>query len=156
MRARWVLLAVAFRTNPNASVFLLSVSATANPLGAWRNYALDATKDGTTPTGNWADFPALGVDASALYLTANMFAFGGGFQYAKIRVVPKAGPYSGGAGAVLRFREDEERGQQHGVHHPALPHLRRAAGRIPGELALSVRERADAVADRESDRGAHA
>ena len=94
--ARWVLLAVAFRTNPNASVFLLSVSATANPLGQWRNYALDAMKDGTTSTGNWADFPALGVDAHALYLTANMFAFGGGFQYAKIRIVPKAGPYSGG------------------------------------------------------------
>ena len=79
--ARWVLLAVAFRTNPNASVFLPSVSATANPLGQWRNYALDATKDGTTSTGNWADFPALGVDAHALYLTANMFAFAGGFQY---------------------------------------------------------------------------
>lgn len=94
--ARWVLLAVAFRTNPNASVFLLSVSATSSPTGIWRNYVLDATKDGATATGNWADFPGLGVDAHAVYLTANMFAFGGGFQYAKIRVVPKAGPYSGG------------------------------------------------------------
>ena len=101
--ARWVLLAAAFRTNPNASVFLLSVSASANPLGAWRNYVLDATKDGSTQTGNWADFPALGVDAHALYLTANMFAFGGGFQYAKIRVVPKAGPYSGGPAPFFDF-----------------------------------------------------
>ena len=101
--ARWVLLAVAFKTNPNTSVFLLSVSATSNPLGVWRNYSLDATKDGVTPTGNWADFPALGVDASALYLTANMFAFGGGFQYAKIRVVPKAGPYCGGAATYFDF-----------------------------------------------------
>jgi hypothetical protein len=101
--ARWVLLAVAFKTNPNTSVFLLSVSATANPLGVWRNYALDATKDGVTPTGNWADFPALGVDASALYLTANMFAFNGGFQYSKIRVVPKAGPYSGGPATYFDF-----------------------------------------------------
>ena len=55
------------------------------------------------PTNNWADFPAIGVDNQALYITSNMFAFGGGFQYSKIRVVPKAGPYAGGAGAVLRF-----------------------------------------------------
>src|SRR5207247_1320390 len=39
--ARWVLLAVAFRNNPNKSVFLLSVSATSDPLGQWRNYVLD-------------------------------------------------------------------------------------------------------------------
>jgi len=101
--ARWVLLAAAFRTNPNASVFLLSVSASANPLGAWRNYVFDATKDGSTQTGNWADFPGLGVDAHALYLTANMFTFGGNFQYAKIRVVPKAGPYSGGPAPFFDF-----------------------------------------------------
>jgi len=101
--ARWVLLAAAFRSNPNASVFLLSVSASANPLGTWRNYVFDATKDGSTQTGNWADFPGLGVDAQALYFTGNMFAFGGGFQYAKIRVVPKAGPYSGGTAPFFDF-----------------------------------------------------
>jgi hypothetical protein len=50
-------------------------------------------KDGTTSTTNWADFPALGVDNKALYITSNQFAFGGNFQYAKIRVIPKvAGP----------------------------------------------------------------
>lgn len=93
---RWVLLAVAVQNSPKRSLHLLSVSASSNPLGPWRNYALDAMKDGTTATNNWADYPALGVDNQALYITSNMFAFGGGFQYAKIRVVPKAGPYSGG------------------------------------------------------------
>jgi hypothetical protein len=101
--ARWVLLAVAFRQNPNQSVFLLSVSATSNPLGAWRNYSFDAMKDGSTQTNNWADFPGLGVDAHAFYFTANMFSFGGNFQYAKIRVVPKAGPYSGGPAPFWDF-----------------------------------------------------
>jgi hypothetical protein len=100
---RWVLLAVAFSTNPNKSWFLLSVSTTANPLGVWKNYALDAGKDGNTPTSNWADYPGLGVDNKALYITANMFKFGGGFQYAKIRVIPKAGPYSGGAAPYFDF-----------------------------------------------------
>jgi len=100
---RWVVLAVAFSTSPQKSVFLLSVSATANPLGVWRNYSFDAMRDGATPTNNWADFPGLGVDAQALYFTSNMFAFSGGFQYAKIRVVPKAGPYSGAAAPFVDF-----------------------------------------------------
>lgn len=100
---RWVLLAVAVAQNPNKSVYLLSVSSTTNPLGPWRNYSLNAMNDGSTATTNWADFPALGVDANNLYLTSNQFAFGGGFQYAKIRVVPKAGPYSGGPATFFDF-----------------------------------------------------
>jgi hypothetical protein len=100
---RWVLLAVAFAESPNRSVFLLSVSTGSDPLGGWRNYSLDAMVDGSTATTNWADYPGLGVDNHALYLTANMFAFNGGFKYAKLRVVPKAGPYSGGAAPFTDF-----------------------------------------------------
>jgi hypothetical protein len=100
---RWVLLAVAVSEQPKKSLYLLSISATADPLGGWRNYALDAMVDGTTATNNWADFPALGVDNNALYITSNQFAFGGAFQYAKIRVVPKAGLYSGGAASFVDF-----------------------------------------------------
>lgn len=93
---RYVLLAVAVNNATRRSWFLLSVSRTADPLGGWRNYALDARRDGSRLTNNWADYPAIGVDAHALYITANMFAFNGGFRYAKVRVVPKRGPYSGG------------------------------------------------------------
>ncbi|MEZ5354887.1 MAG: hypothetical protein R2762_19810 [Bryobacteraceae bacterium] len=100
---RWVLLAVAFRTNPNRSVFLLSVSTSPNPMGTWRNYSFDAMVDGSTATSNWADFPALGVDNQAIYITANMFAFQGGFRHSKIRVIPKAGPYSGSAAPFFDF-----------------------------------------------------
>ena len=100
---RWVVLAVATRSNTQDSLFLLSVSATSDPGGSWRNYKLDAALDGNKKTSNWADFPALGVDSNALYLTANMFAFGGNFQYVKVRVVPKTGPYSGGAAPYFDF-----------------------------------------------------
>jgi hypothetical protein len=79
------------------------VSNSADPLGPWRNYRFDAMLDGSTPTNNWADFPALGVDNQAIYVTANMFQFDGGFKYAKIRVIPKAGPYSGGAAPYFDF-----------------------------------------------------
>jgi hypothetical protein len=92
---RWVLLAVAIQNTPKKSLYLLSISDTANPLGPWKNFALDAMKDGTTSTSNWADYPSLGVDNQALYVTSNQFAFGGAFQYAKLRVIPKARPYAG-------------------------------------------------------------
>jgi hypothetical protein len=92
---RWVLLAVAVNNSAKTSVHLLSISRTADPAGGWLNYNFDAKLNGATATNNWADFPALGVDSHALYITSNMFAFGGGFAYAKIRVVPKAGPYAG-------------------------------------------------------------
>lgn len=100
---RWVLLAVGVQKSPRRSVYLLSISNTANPLGPWRNYSLNAMVDGATPSSNWADFPGLGVDNQALYVTSNQFAFDGGFQYAKIRVIPKAGPYSGGAAPFFDF-----------------------------------------------------
>lgn len=93
---RWVLLADALGPGAHDSFFLLSISKTANPAGQWWNYKLDASKDGTTSTLNWADFPGLGVDNQALYITANMFKFGGGFAYVKLRVIPKAAPYAGG------------------------------------------------------------
>jgi hypothetical protein len=84
------------------SYFLLSISKTSDPLGQWWNYKIDATVDGAKQTFNWADYPSLGVDAQALYVTANMFQFDNEFAYAKIRVIPKDGPYSGGA---VKFRD---------------------------------------------------
>ncbi|MEO5734035.1 MAG: hypothetical protein ABIQ87_10125, partial [Rubrivivax sp.] len=100
---RWVLLAVAVSNSPKASLHLLSVSTTSDPTGPWRNYRFNAMLDGNAATNNWADYPALGVDNQAIYVTSNMFAFGGGFQYSKIRVIPKAGPYAGGGAPYFDF-----------------------------------------------------
>jgi hypothetical protein len=93
---RWVLVAAALGIGQDRSWFLVSVSKTANPLGGWWNFALDAMLDGGKATNNWGDYPAVGVDTGSLYLTANMFRFGGSFQYAKIRILPKNPLYSGG------------------------------------------------------------
>jgi hypothetical protein len=102
---RWFLLAVALPSDPASqqSFFLLSVSQTADPLGAWWNYKLDATLDGQTATTNWADYPSLGVDNTALYITANMFKFNGGYQYAKVRVLPKTPLLTGAAATWWDF-----------------------------------------------------
>jgi len=94
---RWILVAAAINPAQKRSWFLLSISKTADPAAGWYNYALDATLDGDTQTTNWIDYPCLGVDSQAVYLTGNMFRFNGGFSYSKIRVIPKAGPYAGGS-----------------------------------------------------------
>ncbi len=95
---RWIVAAAALGPdNSQISLFLLSVSDTSDPTKTWSNYALDATVDGTVKTNNWGDYPTLGVDDKAIYITANMFVFDGAFAYAKIRIIDKSGPYSGGS-----------------------------------------------------------
>ncbi len=92
-------------TGGNKSFYHLSISQTGDPTGAWYNYQFDATKDGTTSTSNWADFPGLGYDDNAVYITSNQFTFSGGgiFQYAKIRVLSKAQLYAGSSATFTDF-----------------------------------------------------
>ncbi len=53
----------------NANDFLLAVSASSDPTGAWHGFLFQA--DSTT--GYFADFPTLGVDQYALYLAGDFF-----------------------------------------------------------------------------------
>ena len=94
-------------TNPGCTAgvncvshFFLAVSKTANPTTTgsadWFFYGFDATLNGAMATGNWADFPGLGVDQNVVVLTANMFSFSNDvFQYAKVRILNKATLISG-------------------------------------------------------------
>src|SRR5262249_20612515 len=68
---RWVLLAVAVQNSPKKSPYLLSVSNSSNPVGPWRNYALDATKDGNLSPTNSAAFPRPGVGNLPVFLPAH-------------------------------------------------------------------------------------
>jgi hypothetical protein len=73
----------------------IAVSQTTDPTGDWWNYTLDWRVDGSTMTNNWGDFPGLGYDDAAVYVTANQYN-GSGFKYAKIRVLDKSQLYTGG------------------------------------------------------------
>jgi hypothetical protein len=94
---KFILAATAFNDS-NRAWFVISVSQTPDPAGKWWNYALDAGANGDTNPGTplWADYPGLGLDAAAVYLTANMFQFGGPFQYVKLRILDKTPLYTGG------------------------------------------------------------
>lgn len=101
---RWIVVAVARRDTPRGSWIMLGVSQTANPAGAYWVWALDATRNGSTPTNNWADYPMLGFDTQGIYIVSNMFQFGGGFQYCKLRILNKAEVYAGGIGPSHTIR----------------------------------------------------
>jgi hypothetical protein len=75
------------------STLLLAVFNSDDLSAGWWVYALDATLDGTTPTNNWCDYPQVGFDAQAVYLSCNMFSFPSGlgaFQESKVRVLLKS------------------------------------------------------------------
>jgi len=84
----------------------IAVSQTANPTGAWNIYQLPVQNNGTqgTPDHGCAggfclgDYPHIGADAHAIFLTTNEFAvFGGGFYGAQIYAISKQALASGAA-----------------------------------------------------------
>lgn len=92
---RWCVVSAARGSNPNSSYLMVGVSKTADSAGSWWVYRLDATKDGSTSTSNWGDYPMVGFDGQCFYIACNMFAFNGGFQYCKLRILYKNQLYNG-------------------------------------------------------------
>ena len=84
----------------------IAVSQTADPTGAWNIYRLPVQNNGTdgTPDHGCAggfclgDYPHIGADANAIFLTTNEFAlFGDGFNGAQIYAISKQALASGAA-----------------------------------------------------------
>jgi hypothetical protein len=90
--ARFWVLAVSENDNPNRSSILVAVSAANDVTQGWLEYWTDATLDGPNSTSNWCDYPHLGMDADAVYISCNQISFPrtgnnpGSFQYAKVRI----------------------------------------------------------------------
>lgn len=100
---RWIMVWLQLNDNTQTANYLVSVSDDNNPLGTWYNWALPSNVNGTTPSGNWADYQGVGFDEQALYFTSNQFAFTGGFNYVKVRVMPKAQFYNNDAGPITWY-----------------------------------------------------
>lgn len=65
--------AAAEQTGPNAYL-LLAVSDDDNPVGTWAKYRFNVTSFG----GDFIDFPNLGIDSQAYYITGDFFSSPGG------------------------------------------------------------------------------
>jgi len=80
--------------NENSSTltayFLVSISDDDNPLGIWFNWAIPANVYGSTNSGTWQDYPGLGYDSQAYYITGRHFGFVSGYFGNAVRIIPKA------------------------------------------------------------------
>lgn len=90
----YILLCLAFNPHAKRSWIFFSVSKTSDPLGNWAFWPLDMGLNNLSRAAVFADFPGLGYDSKAIYLTANMLDISGNFKYAKIRVLKKSQVYS--------------------------------------------------------------
>jgi subtilisin-like proprotein convertase family protein len=102
---RFVVVAVdqtdtAFGGSANTSRLLVAVSDDSNPNGTWFYHAIDARVP-VNGAEHAAEFPAVGLDAQALYVTGGLFAFGSrSYGGSRLWIVDKAPLYSGGQAAV--------------------------------------------------------
>jgi hypothetical protein len=98
---RWILLTVAIDNANQRAWYLISTSFSSDPTGSWCLAALDSTVDGSNLTSNWADFPGLGVDSQAIYITSNQVPFGGNSAgYSKLRILGKSQFYNNTCGSI--------------------------------------------------------
>ena len=87
---RWIMVWDNQNNSTLTAYFLVSVSDDDNPLGVWFNWALPANVFGSTNSGTWQDYPGLGYDAQAYYITGRHFGFVSGYFGNAVRVLPKA------------------------------------------------------------------
>ncbi|MFN0131438.1 MAG: immunoglobulin domain-containing protein [Phycisphaerales bacterium] len=99
---RWFVTAITF-TEPNRIMIAVSSGATITAQSNFSFYFF--VQDQVTPAGNagqLADYASLGIDASALYIGADMFS--GGFVNTSAWVVRKSSVTSGGPIVATAFR----------------------------------------------------
>lgn len=97
---RWIMVWLQQDDNTLTGTHLVSVSDDSIPTGTWYNWALPSTVNGSTSAGNWSDYQGVGFDSQAVYITANQFSFGGGFNYVKLRIIPKSVLYNNPGGPL--------------------------------------------------------
>jgi hypothetical protein len=100
---KWIMVWLDQDNTTQRGYFLISVSDDSIPTGVWYNWALPSNYNGTTNANNWGDYQGVGVDSLAIYITSNQFSFTSGYDYAKIRIIPKSYLYSGVAGQINWF-----------------------------------------------------
>jgi len=86
---RWVIVAEAFQESATIQRVFIAASTTNNPTGTWCIYNFDVPE----PSGDFFDYPMVGMDQDAIIITANIFT---GNTYVRSRMLapPKAALYN--------------------------------------------------------------
>ena len=91
---RFWLTAGALNNSTSQSLVLIALSHSSDATDGWSLSTVDMTLDGSSSTSHACDYPHLGFDTQAIYITCNMFDFplggtGNNFDYGKVRVLAK-------------------------------------------------------------------
>ena len=82
--ARWF--ATSVDNAGGANNFLVAVSSSSDPKGAWTGFAIDSDADDS----HWADFPMMGLNNDVVTISANMFGIAPAATTTGFLVIPKA------------------------------------------------------------------
>ena len=92
---RYVVLALEVYRDSGESWMTFAVSDDGDPNGIWYKYRTWSVIE-SGGEGYWNDYPGLGFDERAWYITANMFGFDSGSNGTLLRIIDKAGVIDGG------------------------------------------------------------
>ncbi len=105
----------------DVSYLLLAVSDDANPMGQWEMHRIDVEDPGQQEDF-FADFPGLGWDADAIYVTMNMFGYETeAHDHLSIITIEKASVLDKDNSTITYFDADRP-GPQHFTMQPAVMH----------------------------------
>ncbi|HEY9207264.1 MAG TPA: hypothetical protein VIO58_15245, partial [Candidatus Methanoperedens sp.] len=88
---RWVITADAFPESPDVQYHFIAVSMTPSALDSFFIYAVNVTFN----SGDFWDYPQLGMDQDSIIITANIFSAAGNFNGADMFAIAKAQLYNG-------------------------------------------------------------
>jgi fibronectin type 3 domain-containing protein len=84
---RYYLWTVSVDFNTEQAFVDLSVSMSSDPLGTWAKYVFNVKENNPS---SWLDFPSVGHNDTALFITGNVFGFDFSWQHTTLRALDKA------------------------------------------------------------------
>jgi hypothetical protein len=99
---RWVIIATRSSTSAADAIrrFYLAISTTSDPAGSYYVYVVPYPFN----AGDWCDFPQLGMNQDAIFMTTNVFTYAGVFQTTAMIAWAKARLYNGLGWSVPVFQ----------------------------------------------------
>jgi hypothetical protein len=97
---RWVINYMQVNDVNQTAANLVAYSDDENPIGTWYVYRFDTKKNGTIQTNNWGDYPQLGFDDEAIYISTRVYGFSSGWFGMKVRIINKEVLYNSNGGPV--------------------------------------------------------
>jgi hypothetical protein len=130
---KWIIVWMQVNSSVQTAGNLIAYSDDSNPLGTWYMYRLDTKKHGTIPANSWGDYPHVGFDEEAIYITTRCIDFGGGGHlYNKVRIINKSDLYNSNGGSLTYTDFWDIRKPGSGAADPVLDFIHPGISYTPG------------------------